>query len=96
MNKYTVVGFITLLLFHLTCCLHFENLEICAAYINYPSLYAHYGEKGVPSPENFISGRREVALVYSEARNKLYIFGGTGYGIDGIFALKFYLSLMKD
>src|SRR5690606_29819892 len=49
--------------------------------------------KGVTSPENYFSARRRVASVYSATRNKFYIFGGYGYGINGItdFLIIFYL-----
>jgi len=79
------------LLIHFYNCLHFENIEICSAYKSYPTNQAHYGEKGVPSPQNYFSARYGTSSVYSKTKNKVYVFGGFGLATNGIQEL-YYLS----
>lgn len=86
MNKFIVPSFVVL--FHLCFCLNFQNIDICSAYINYTSPHGHYGEIGVPSPENYFSARNRATGVYSATRNKFYLFGGHGYGNNGISPFK--------
>lgn len=95
MNRFLILSLIIFLHFHFCFCLNFGSIEICASYVNYSSQIAHYGEKGVASPENFYSSRSHAASVYSEARNKFYLFGGYGYGSDGILVFQ-KLLIFKD
>jgi len=53
MSKNIATSIIIIFLFHFFYCINFDNVEICTAYIAYPSHTGHYGEKGVTSPENY-------------------------------------------
>ena len=85
---------IILLAIHFYNCLDFENIEICSSYKSYPTEHAHYGEKGVPSPQNYFSARYGPLSVYSKTKNKLFVFGGWGQASNhGIQNSYFFIIL---
>lgn len=71
------------LLWHILCIKDFENLEICSSYRNYTKDEGSYGQKGVPSSENYPSVRNFIQATYSKKTNTLWIFGGEGIGVVG-------------
>jgi hypothetical protein len=87
---------VILLIIHCFHSLHFENIQICAAYKSYPTSQAHYGTKGVPSPQNYFSARHSTASVYSKTKNKLYVFGGHGEATNGIPTQSLFLSFQEQ
>jgi hypothetical protein len=42
-----------------------------------------YGTMGVPSANNYPGGRRDHHIAIDSSRNKLYLFGGTGFAETG-------------
>lgn len=68
----------TLLLWQTFCIKDFENLEICSAYKTFPNKEGNYGDKGVPSIENYPSARYGIQATYNKNTNILWVFGGMG------------------
>lgn len=67
---------VTILLWQIFCIKDFENLELCSAYKTFPTEEGNYGDKGVPSTENYPSARYIMPATYSKKKNTLWIFGG--------------------